>query len=456
MNVNNLSISKESSAAEVAEILLSIGVSQTVIININNEIICAHPQAQFLVEIIKEEWRDHEALFIKVDEQTECIYIVSIHSSVRGRSEGGVRILSSPGFIAGVNDCMALSFGMTKKSAYADIWAGGGKSVIIPYSERIFSLLMKEQAKNEREITGTFRELMWRNYGGFVAQMQGAFIIGEDMFVNSWDMRTLQSFCIHTSCHSKLVGGAENPSPKTALGIYKAMMAVAEVVMPQAPSLKDKKIIIKGVGLVGYSLAELLYKAGAKLIIYDTDPKAAERITQLGDDIEMHIFSRREGESESEFTQRFKIEELQFLDNTTADIYSPNARSKTLSRELIEVLHVKAIAGAENAQIAKDDEAYVVARLAELGIVCVPDAAINSMGIFSAYQEHIGIIKADFDKKADAIYVQTRELLTKAVLQGKTPHHIFIETALMKAMIPHPIFGHRGIEIIKEVFEAWK
>ena len=452
----NTIINSYSTAMEVAQILIDNKIQKVIVANLNDGIACSHPEANFLIPLIKDsnEWRNHEAVMLRVDEQTECIYIVSIHSTVRGRPEGGVRLLNSSNFLSGLNDCLALSYGMTLKNAYAGIWEGGAKSVIIPFNERIFDLLMKEQAKTEKESVGLFRELLWRNYGGFISEMQGAYLVGEDMNLNSWDMRCILKYNVHSSCHSELVGGAGNPSPKTAKGIFKAIKATCEVMFPELPEIKNKKIILKGAGLVGISLAEQLLEAGAILIIYDTDPKAKEKSAKL-EKVTWEIIEKTDDEDEEIFLKRFREKELEFLRSTPADIFSPNARSGTLTEELIKSLNVKAIVGAENAQIAKKEETVIIDRLHSLGITYIPEPCINYMGVFSAYQEHRGILYADFDKKAEEIYEQTKKLIEDANAKNKKPYDIFIETAEENAKVQHPIDGHRGIEIIGELFQLW-
>ena len=91
----------------------------------------------------------------------------------------------------------------------------------------------------------------------------------------------------------------------------------------------------------------------------------------------------------------------------------------------------------------------------DLSTLFLSRAEINFMGVFSAYQEHRGILYSDFDKKANEIYEQTKNLLERAKDENKPPHDIYIETALEKAKQPNPIDGHRGIKIIEELIGKW-
>ena len=87
---------------------------------------------------------------------------------------------------------------MTRKNAIADIWEGGAKSVIVPYSTEVFSELMSQQAEN-RSLIGPHREQLWANFGGLVASLHGLYLVGEDVNLNSADMSCILSYCVHTS-----------------------------------------------------------------------------------------------------------------------------------------------------------------------------------------------------------------------------------------------------------------
>ena len=454
-----VTIDEKTTPGDIGRIFSENNIDKVIFANLNGEIVCSDPRADFLIPVIKglNEWRNHEAVLMKADDLTRCLYIVSVHSTVRGRPEGGVRLKNYSTFFEGLNDCLALSFGMTEKNAYAGYWEGGAKSVIIPFDDRIFKALMDGQAKEENENHGAFREMLWKHYGGFTAKMQGLYLAGEDMNLNSWDMRSILRYNVHSSCLSESVGGAGNPSPKTAKGIFKAIQATCEVEFPESPEITNKRIILKGAGLVGKPLGELLVNAGAKVIIYDTDPDAEKKLGKLATDVEeLEIIAKKEGEHEDAFNVRLRHEELKFLRAKEADIFSPNAKSGTLTSELIEALRVKAIVGAENAQIAKKEEKEITNRLHALGIVYVPEPAINTMGVFSAYQEHSGIVIADFEIEAEKIYGKTKDLLSEARENNRKPYDLFIEIAKREAVKPHPIFGHRGIRIIAELVESWR
>jgi leucine dehydrogenase len=426
--------------------------------DMSGKLICSHNQEhlQDLINAIEaaKEWKNHEAVFIHIDSQTSCIYIVCIHNTKRGRSEGGVRIVNSSQkvlgeffFIDGLNDCLALSYGMTLKNAYADIWEGGAKSVIIPYNKHIHKQLENERANSEKEYVGLFRELLWRNYSQFIVKMQGVYLIGEDMNLNSWDMRAILKYIVHSSCHDKSVGGAGNPSPQTALGVFKAIQAGAAKIYGGENPLEGKTVLLKGLGQVGIALCKQLLNAGCSVSCYDIKSKEEISLSDIPNEyVELNRFH---------YHQIKEIaEELEYVNQSDANIFSPNAKSGTLSKDMVNAIinskSIKLIAGGENAQVARDDKDYVVQTFHENGIIYLPEAAINYMGVFSAYQEHNGILYSDFIRVSEEIYQKTTRLITG----DKAPYTIFEDEALKKAKELNPLFkdqGHRSASIIEEI-----
>jgi leucine dehydrogenase len=437
---------------EFAQRLISQNIFHIIFCNEESgEVTCSPIEAKEYIPMITNaiEWKDHEAVMLEVDEQSKCIYIVCIHKTKRGRSEGGVRIVnpSQSGLgkdfylLDGLNDCLALAYGMTIKNAYADIWEGGAKSVIIPFNYKTYEQLKAEQAKTIDESVGIFRELLWRNYCRFILKMQGVYLIGEDMNLNSWDMRTILKYIVHSSCHDKSVGGAGNPSPKTAKGVFRAIEAACDT---KNYSLHQKTVLIKGMGQVGSALSEYLLETGCTVFGYDLKS-------------ENELQEKIKSNSRFQYKQVNTLEdELTHIKEVNPDIFSPNAKNGTLTNDVVNLISsqtkIKIIAGGENAQIARNDTYDVVNKLHNKNIIYLPEAAINYMGVFSAYQEHNGILYADFERVADEIYDKTKKLLNSP----QAPYYAFEEEALIKSEELNPLFkDHRGKNIINEIYNNW-
>lgn len=425
------------SVKEVSEILTKEQIHQFALINIDGNILCSHSKAEFFVPLIERsnEWHNHEAVFVRVDIETSCLYIVSIHSTKRGRPEGGARLKCYENICAAIDDCLRLAYGMTLKNATGDIWEGGAKSVIVPFSSNVFTNLMEEKAEARDEI-GPTRQKLWKNFGEFISSLKGLYLVGEDVNLNSADMACILQYCVHTSCLDKLHGGSGNPSPFTAAGVLQAIKGSIESVFPKNSSLIGKRILIKGLGNVGYALATELIKENAKVIVYDPiNTKAKERIKAEFPHNNVEI-----------------VEDYDTFISMKAHVFSPNSNSLSINKKDIEQFNVKIICGAENGQL---EDVKLAEYLHKKGIVYIPETWINYMGVYSAYQEHRGILGAEFEQKLKCIYAETKDMLLVTKKYNLMPYKYAIVVAHVKAEQLHPIDGHRGIKIEKELFEEW-
>ena len=431
-------IQEQLSVETIAFTLTALNIQYVIIANIDGEIISSDPNAEFLIPLIvnSPEWKDHEAVIIKIDSETNCLFIISIHSTKRGRPEGGARWMCYESFKKAMDDCLRLSYGMTMKNATGDIWEGGAKSIIIPYSRGVFDVLMEQKAETKEKI-GSTRKQLWKNFGEFVSYLRGLYLVGEDVNLNSADMATILQHCVHTSCLDKKHGGSGNPSPFTATGVFQAIRAAVETIFPENPGLSEKKILVKGLGNVGYALVRMLVKAGAKVITYDPiniDAKVKLKSEFPGDHIKM-------------------MEDFDEFISTSAHVFSPNANSLSINKRDIRKFKVRIICGAENGQL---EDIQLAEYLHKKGIIYIPETWINYMGVYSAYQEHRGILEEEFEQKIWNIYKETKAMLKLTKAYSLMPYKYAIVVAQVKAQQLNPIDGHRGIKIIKELFIDWQ
>ena len=422
----------------IAERLIAQNIHAVIFVNREGELIPSHDGAKFLIPLLlnSHEWHEHEAVIIKADSQTQCLYIVSIHSTKRGRPEGGARLKCYENISSALDDCLRLSYGMTLKNATGDIWEGGAKSVIVPFSKEVFNTLMEQRAETREEI-GKDRLKLWENFGGFVSFLRGLYLVGEDVNLNSADMAAILQHCVHTSCLDKKRGGSGNPSPYTAAGVYQAIRGSVEVVFPNNPDLKGKKILIKGLGNVGYSLVKNLIEADANVVIYDP----------------INLTAKARIKSECPTANITFIEGYEEFITTKADVFSPNSNSLSINHTDIEKINVKIICGAENGQL---EDIGLAEYLHNKGIIYIPETWVNYMGVYSAYQEHRGILKEEFEQKIINVYKETKKMLAVTKAYNLMPHKYAVVVAHVKAELLNPIDGHRGIKIVEELFNDWK
>ncbi|MFI5333614.1 MAG: Glu/Leu/Phe/Val dehydrogenase [Chlamydiales bacterium] len=269
--------------------------------------------------------------------------IICIHSLKLGPALGGTRIYPYASFDEALIDAKRLAKGMTYKSALTDCGWGGGKSVIIFDS--------KKPKPPE----------MLLAFGAAVNRLKGEYICAEDVGCSPEDVMMISKATPYVVglLHPKSSG---NPSPFTAWGTFRGMQSAMKKLYG-SDSLEGKSVAIQGLGSVGAILAELLFWAGAKLILCDIDQ---EKTKHLAKSFSGQAVSTRE------------IMEVE------CDILAPCAMGGTLNPSSIGRLRCKAVAGCANNQLLQDSDADL---LKQRGILYAPDFVINAGGLINVTQE---------------------------------------------------------------------
>ena len=175
---------------------------------------------------------DHEQVAFCSDKDTGLKAIIGIHNTVLGPALGGTRMWNYATEWDALNDVLRLSRGMTFKSAITGLNLGGGKAVIIG------------DAKTQKT-----PELM-RRFGEFVHSLGGRYITAEDVGMETADMDTVREVTPHVTGISESKGGAGNPSPITAYGVYMGMKAAAKQTYGN-DNLDGRTVLVQGIGHVG-------------------------------------------------------------------------------------------------------------------------------------------------------------------------------------------------------------
>ncbi|NND88571.1 MAG: NAD(P)-binding domain-containing protein, partial [Flavobacteriaceae bacterium] len=275
----------------------------------------------------------------------------------------------------------------TYKSAITGLNLGGGKAVIIG------------DAKTEKT-----PELMLR-FGEFVNSLSGKYITAEDVGMTTADMDLVRTVTPYVTGISEEKGGAGNPSPITAYGVFMGMKAAAKYKFGN-DDLENRVIYVEGIGNVGEALVEHLSNEGATIYISDLNQ---ERLEEVRDKYHVNIYGG----------DNIHAEEM--------DIYAPCALGATINDSTLPLLKAKVIAGAANNQLA--DENVHGRRLRELGIVYAPDFLINAGGIINVYAELENYGRQEIIRKTENIYNTTLEILSTAETRNITTHQAAFDIA---------------------------
>ncbi len=324
---------------------------------------------------------EHEQIVFCNDKDTGLKAIIGIHNTVLGPALGGTRMWQYATEWDALNDVLRLSRSMTFKSAITGLNLGGGKAVIIG------------DAKTQKS-----PEIM-RKFGEFVHSLSGRYITAEDVGMATEDMDTVREVTPFVTGISQSKGGAGNPSPITAYGVFMGMKAAAKFKYG-SEILEDKSVYVQGIGNVGEALVEHLVNEGANVTISDI---SQERLEEVKAKYGVTIYSGQDLYSEE------------------MDIYAPCALGATVNDDTIGKIKADIIAGAANNQLA--DELKHGKMLQDKGIVYAPDFLINAGGIINVYAELENYDRAEVMRKTENIYNTTIEILENAKVNSLTTHN---------------------------------
>jgi leucine dehydrogenase len=284
------------------------------------------------------DWTGRE-LLIHEHAESGASFIIAKHSMRGGRAVGGTRINTYAQIDEAIKDAKRLAAGMALKWAAAGIEAGGGKAVIhVP-----------------APVVGDDRRAMLQNYGRFVAEQNGEFLTGPDLGSTPEDMDIIAEtapgrvFGCTEAC-----GGAGDPAPYTARGVFEAMQVVARRCFGDA-GMAGRRVLLQGMGSVARQLSQHLRDANASVMFSDIDVALIERFRTLG----------------------LTAVPTNDVYATPCDLFSPCAIGGVLNEATISSLNCAAVVGAANNQLAERADGD---RLLQRGIIYAPDFVTNAGG----------------------------------------------------------------------------
>jgi len=324
------------------------------------------------MEILEKKIGGHEKVLFGQDPAAGYRGIIAIHNTALGPALGGTRLWRYSDDDEALVDALRLSRGMTYKNALAGLPLGGGKSIIFA-PEKIAE-----------------REQLFRAHGRFVETLGGSYITAEDVATTTRDMGFVS---LETKHVVGLEGRSGDPSPVTAHGVFRAILASANYRWG-SEDVTGKRVAIQGCGSVGYHLAKALHQAGAKLVVTDID---AERVESLVRDFN---------------AERVAPDEIY---GVGADIFAPCALGGVINDQTLPQLKVEIVAGAANNQLLEDRHGEA---LFERGILYAPDYVANAGGVINVCIGALGWERERVAAKVDGIYDTLLNIFKLAETEG--------------------------------------
>ncbi len=324
-----------------------------------------------------------EQLHFKFDPASQLRAIIAIHSTRVGPALGGCRCIAYPSDEAAIDDAIRLARGMSYKAALANVPQGGGKSVII----------LPEPLHD--------RTALYRAFGQFVDELGGRYITAVDSGSTLEDMAVVAQVTPYVS--GSLKDGLD-PSPVTAAGVFAGMQAAVKARLNR-DTMSGLRVAIQGLGHVGYTLAAMLHKAQARLVVSDINPAAVQRCVQ-------------------DFGAEAVAAEAIY--DVDCEVFAPCGLGGVLNPGTLPRLRCSVIAGSANNQLSDAQQGLA---LHEQGILYAPDYVINAGGLITASLTYHKVPAKEIQQRTEALGETLARLFERSRIDDRPPPEIADEMA---------------------------
>lgn len=294
------------------------------------------------------------------------------HSDILGPYKGGIRYHEA----VTLREVSALAMLMTWKCALLGIPYGGGKGGI-PIDPKKFSVGELERI-SRRYISELIKDI-----GPSVD------IPAPDMGTSAREMAWMMDTYSVNVGHSVpgivtgkplSIGGSLGREMATGRGV---MIIVRESLADHGKSLTGARVVIQGFGNVGGAAAELLHKAGAKIIAVSSG--AGGIFSESGLDIPaVKAYAAENRRSVVGFSQSKPISNADLL-TLSCDVLIPAALENQITQENVDQIKAQFIAEAANGPVTLDANQVLEAR----GVTVLPDILANAGGVVVSYLEWV-------------------------------------------------------------------
>ena len=320
-------------------------------------------------------------------EESNFSAYIAIHTLKNGPAFGGIRYFDYKDNERPYLDVQKLAEAMTEKCMVAGIKLSGGKTAI--------------QKSYHRDI-GAFQVEEKRIYpylGELINYLNGDYYGGLDVGFNFDMLQQLRRYTDFTTTYSDPDIG----SSCTAFGVYNAMKAGVKFKLGK-DSLEGLKIAIKGIGKVGYQLANYILEDGASIIVADKSEDKIQYINEL----------------QKQYPFKIEIVNHNEIHKKEVDVYSPCAMGNDIRISRISDMNCKVICGAANNQLDIVDSAIAKQQLLDHKILYVPDTIANAGGVFRS----AGVILKSRDEQESFKMITTIYDRTLNILDMASEHRI--------------------------------
>lgn len=326
------------------------------------------------------------------DPATGLRAIVVVDNVAAGPAIGGTRMAVD----VSLAECFRLARAMTLKNAAASLPHGGAKGVI-------FADPKMPRADKER---------LLRAYAYALKDVRD-YIVGPDMGTDEAAMAWIHDVTGRATGLPRELGGI----PLDQVGATGFGLAVAlDEAQPFAGfALAGARVAVQGFGAVGANVARFLAERGA-LLVAAADSGGAV-CNAAGLDVAALIDWKRSGNPVADFAGGQRREHDAIID-VDCDIWIPAARPDVIHEGNVDRLRARVVAEGANIPVTAGAER----RLAERGVLVLPDFIVNAGGVICAAVEYRGGSQTDaFGSIEEKIRFNLREVLSRAAADKVPP-----------------------------------
>jgi len=394
---------------------------------------------------------------VKIGDQIEVIKAYRVqHSHHKQPCKGGIRFSE----MVNLDEVMALAALMTYKCAIVDVPFGGAKGGISidpkkysPYDlEKITRRYTSELIK--KKFIGPGEDVPAPDYG--TGEREMAWILDTYTAMHPGEIDSLA--CVTGKPVSQ--GGVRGRKEATGLGVFYGIREVCNNpnVMNRlglSLGIEGKKIIVQGLGNVGYHAAKFFQENGA--IIVGLAEYEGSIYNESGLDVEAVFQHRKSTRSILDFPGAQNLGKNTDALEAPCDILVPAALENVINGENASRVQAKIIGEAANGPLTPEADDI----LASKGVLVIPDMYLNAGGVTVSYFEWVknlshvryGRVEKRFMENQNANLVsQIEEMTGKSVtdIQKKLLVHGPDEIDLVRSGLEDTM-----IKATNEILDCW-
>lgn len=395
---------------------------------------------------------------VKIGDRIEVIKAYRVqHSQHKLPCKGGIRFSD----MVNLDEVMALAALMTYKCAIVNVPFGGAKGGIAinprNYSaydlERITRRYTTELVK--KKFIGPGEDVPAPDYG--TGEREMSWILDTYMAMNPGEVDAMA--CVTGKPITQ--GGVRGRKEATGLGVFygvREVCSMADIMqrLGLPTGISGKRVVVQGLGNVGYHSAKYFHEAGALIVGLAEYEGAISNPNGL--DVEAVVAHRKATGSILNFPGATNIERSSDALELPCDILIPAALENVINGENAPRIQAKIIGEAANGPLTPEADEVFISK----GTLVIPDMYLNAGGVTVSYFEWLKNLSHVRYGRLEKRFTESQNIGIVDQIEKLTGHRI--EESARKKLVHGPDevdLVYSGLEetmitATREIIECWK